>query len=307
MTGQLPPTTRQPTSEEELQAAWIGGPDLHNAPITLVDYDPAWPGLFEREDRRIRAALGDRVVRLEHTGSTSMPGLAAKPVIDMTLIVPDSSDEDSYVPDLEAVGYVLRIREPDWHEHRVFKGPTRTSTSTSFRRTRRNSSGWSAFATGSGRTTRIATSTNERSVSWLPGNGSTSSTMRTRRRRWSKRSSRGRGFRAAGRVERRRPVASHSCQIPTGVVLRTSRVALCNLERSAAFRLSVRGHPSHRNGGRTARSPHLSPPGLVNVNFEGGARQPSVGRRSGMRVDSGAAARYRPRTPMKRFYFRRPA
>ena len=123
MTGQLPPTTRQPTSEEELRAATIGEPELLNAPINLVDYDPAWPGLFALEDRRIRAALGDRVVRLEHTGSTSVPGLAAKPIIDMTLIVPDSSDENSYVGDLEAVGYVLRIREPDWYEHRVFKGP----------------------------------------------------------------------------------------------------------------------------------------------------------------------------------------
>src|SRR6266566_2893103 len=123
MPDQLPPTTRQPTSEEELRSAWIGEPELHNAPITRADYDPAWPDLFEREDLRIRAALGDRVVRLEHTGSTSVPGLAAKPTIDMTLIVSDSSDEGSYVPDLEAAGYVLRIREPDWHEHRVFKGP----------------------------------------------------------------------------------------------------------------------------------------------------------------------------------------
>jgi len=123
MSSQLPPTTRQPTSEEELQAAWIGGPVVHNAPIRLVDYDPAWPGLFVREDARIRVALGDRVVRLEHTGSTAVPGLAAKPCIDMTLIVPDSSDEPSYAPDLEAAGYVLWIREPDWHEHRVFKGP----------------------------------------------------------------------------------------------------------------------------------------------------------------------------------------
>ena len=60
---------------------------------------------------------------LEHTGSTSVPGLAAKPIIDITLAVPDSSDEDAYAPALEAAGYVLRIREPDWHEHRVFKGP----------------------------------------------------------------------------------------------------------------------------------------------------------------------------------------
>ena len=91
--------------------------------IELVDYDPAWPDLFAREAERIRAALGERVVLLEHTGSTSVPGLAAKPIIDMTLAVPDSSDEESYAPALEAAGYVLRIREPDWHEHRVFTGP----------------------------------------------------------------------------------------------------------------------------------------------------------------------------------------
>jgi len=63
------------------------------------------------------------VVRLEHTGSTSVPGLAAKPCIDMTLVVPDSSDESTYAPALEAAGYRLAIREPDWFEHRVFKGP----------------------------------------------------------------------------------------------------------------------------------------------------------------------------------------
>jgi GrpB-like predicted nucleotidyltransferase (UPF0157 family) len=123
MTSQLPPTTRKPTSEEEIRAYTVGELKPHDAPITIVDYDPSWPGLFDREDQRIRAALGDRVIQLEHTGSTSVPGLAAKPAIDMTLIVPDSSDEASYVPDLEAVGYRLWIREPHWHQHRVFKGP----------------------------------------------------------------------------------------------------------------------------------------------------------------------------------------
>jgi GrpB-like predicted nucleotidyltransferase (UPF0157 family) len=67
--------------------------------------------------------LGDRVVRLEHAGSTAVPGLPAKPIVDMVLEVPDSADERAYVPDMEAAGYVLRIREPEWFEHRVFKGP----------------------------------------------------------------------------------------------------------------------------------------------------------------------------------------
>ena len=110
-------------SDEELQAATIGVRLPHNAPIMLADYDPAWPALFEREARRIRDILGETVISLEHTGSTSVPGLAAKPIVDMTLIVPDSADEAAYVPQLEAAGYFLRIREPDWHEHRLLKGP----------------------------------------------------------------------------------------------------------------------------------------------------------------------------------------
>lgn len=115
----LPPVV----SDEELQSVTVGERKPHNAPITLADYDPAWPVLFEREARRIRRALGETVVRLEHTGSTSVPGLAAKPIIDITLIVPDSADEAAYVPLLEAVGYAMRIREPEWQEHRLLKGP----------------------------------------------------------------------------------------------------------------------------------------------------------------------------------------
>ena len=119
----LRPSDRQPTSDEEIQASTVGELKTHDAPVTLVDYDSAWPALYAREEDRIRGALGDRVVRIDHTGSTSVPGLAAKPIIDITLVVPDSSDEPSFVPPLEAAGYVLRIREPDWYEHRVLKGP----------------------------------------------------------------------------------------------------------------------------------------------------------------------------------------
>ena len=87
----------------------------------LVDYDDAWPVRFEREARRIRTALGTRALLLEHAGSTSVPGLVAKPIIDIVLAVPDSTDEDDYVPALEAEGYTLRIREPDWYEHRMLR------------------------------------------------------------------------------------------------------------------------------------------------------------------------------------------
>jgi len=100
-----------------------GTPTRVDGKIVLADYDPAWPALFEREAARIRSILGDDVRLLEHVGSTSIPGMAAKPVIDILLAVPDSSDEPSYIPRLEAAGYVLRIREPDWHEHRLCKGP----------------------------------------------------------------------------------------------------------------------------------------------------------------------------------------
>ncbi len=72
---------------------------------------------------RIRSILGDRVLAIEHTGSTSVPGLAAKPIIDIALVVPDTANESADVPDLEAAGYRLVIREPEWFEHRAFKGP----------------------------------------------------------------------------------------------------------------------------------------------------------------------------------------
>ena len=92
-------------------------------PIEIVEYDSEWPRLYAREEERIRSLLGDRVVRIEHAGSTSVPGLPAKPIVDIVLEVPNSADEPSYVPDLEAAGYRVVIREPEWLEHRVFKGP----------------------------------------------------------------------------------------------------------------------------------------------------------------------------------------
>jgi len=112
-----------PSREDELQAVTIGAPNRVDGPIVLAEYDPAWAVLYEREAERVHATLGSRVRLLEHAGSTSVPGLAAKSIIDMVLAVADSADEAAYVPQLESAGYVLRIREPDWHEHRLFKGP----------------------------------------------------------------------------------------------------------------------------------------------------------------------------------------
>jgi len=97
--------------------------EVLNKSIYLAPYDPEWPRLFEREAARIRAALGDRALLVEHVGSTSVPGLAAKPKIDIDLVVADTTDEAAYVPSMEAAGYVLHVREPGWHEHRFFRGP----------------------------------------------------------------------------------------------------------------------------------------------------------------------------------------
>ena len=91
--------------------------------IELSEPDRDWPLLFAREAERLRSILGNRIVLLEHVGSTSVPHLPAKPIIDITMELDDSADEPAYVPALEAAGYELRVREPDWFEHRLFKGP----------------------------------------------------------------------------------------------------------------------------------------------------------------------------------------
>jgi GrpB-like predicted nucleotidyltransferase (UPF0157 family) len=110
------------TPEEYMEEITIGPLERHDAPVALAEYDPAWPALYAAEERKIRRALSERALQVEHTGSTAIPGLAAKPIIDIVLVVEETTDEDAYVPDLEAEGYVLRAREPDWHEHRMLKG-----------------------------------------------------------------------------------------------------------------------------------------------------------------------------------------
>jgi len=102
-------------------ATALDGPERLTGRIEIRDYDPLWPLQFEGEAVRIRAALGASTLAVDHTGSTSVPGLAAKPIIDIVLVVADSAEESAYAPALIATGYRLVVREPDWFEHRMFK------------------------------------------------------------------------------------------------------------------------------------------------------------------------------------------
>ena len=113
----------RPEAEEEFHQAHVGPPPKKlNGPVALSEYDPSWPKLFAKERQRIQRVLGHEAISIEHVGSTSVLGLAAKPIIDILLVVHDSAEEAAYVPTLESIGYDLRIREPNWHEHRLLKG-----------------------------------------------------------------------------------------------------------------------------------------------------------------------------------------
>jgi GrpB-like predicted nucleotidyltransferase (UPF0157 family) len=108
--------------DDPLDGVLIGGRE--KVEIVVVDYDPTWPERFAELADTVRAALGARALRIEHIGSTSVPGLAAKPIIDMLVVVEDVAAEATYVPALEATGFRLRVREPD---HRMLRTPGRTA------------------------------------------------------------------------------------------------------------------------------------------------------------------------------------
>jgi GrpB-like predicted nucleotidyltransferase (UPF0157 family) len=99
----------------------IGG--VEKGQIILVDYNPRWPEKFRKHAEMIERALGTKALSIEHVGSTSVPMLASKPIIDILVVVEDSGDEANYLPALLEAGYVLRVREPDWHQHRMFRTP----------------------------------------------------------------------------------------------------------------------------------------------------------------------------------------
>ena len=99
---------------------WVNGA-APSADIAITGPDPDWPRHYDNLAGRIRAALGLRVLQLEHVGSTSVPGLAAKPVIDIDLTVADPGREEDYIPALETAGFRLVIREPWWYGHRCLR------------------------------------------------------------------------------------------------------------------------------------------------------------------------------------------
>lgn len=104
------------TRDAYLNEVLIGGRE--HVAITIVDYDQQWPQRFEDNAERVRQVLGGKALSVEHIGLTSVPGLAAKPIVDMLLTVADVADEAAYVPALESIGFVLRVREPG---HRMLR------------------------------------------------------------------------------------------------------------------------------------------------------------------------------------------
>src|SRR5579875_62226 len=113
-----------PAEEERFREHWIDPPPAIDGPVELAEHSPDWPAQYDHLATLIRATLGEQVLSLEHIGSTSVPGLTAKPIIDILLVVRDPARESEYVPPLEHAGFRLVLREPDWHEHHLFRrGP----------------------------------------------------------------------------------------------------------------------------------------------------------------------------------------
>ena len=109
-----------PAWDTGLDDALIGGREKPN--VFIAEYNPRWPARFDRERSQVRDALGAAALRIEHIGSTAVPGLAAKPIIDLLVTVEDPDADPTFVPAMESAGYELRVREPG---HRMFRTPAR--------------------------------------------------------------------------------------------------------------------------------------------------------------------------------------
>jgi len=113
------PTAREPRRPDVTTVELVGGVEKRD--LVLADYDSDWPQAYAEHQRRIHNAVGP-AVRVEHIGSTSVPGLAAKPIIDILVVVEDITAEEDYLDQLLDAGYELRVREPG---HRMVRTPAR--------------------------------------------------------------------------------------------------------------------------------------------------------------------------------------
>ena len=104
---------------EQMAAALVGEPPKKWQTIVIEDYDPAWADRFAAVSSLLSEVLGDLITGIEHVGSTSVPGLAAKPIIDIDLLLDETADESRYLPLLQRLGYRLVLREPWWYGHRM--------------------------------------------------------------------------------------------------------------------------------------------------------------------------------------------
>lgn len=110
-------------SNEPQEVGLIGG--MEKRDIVIEEYNNIWPELFEIQKKKICRVLGDAVLRIEHIGSTAVPGLSAKPIIDILIVLEKPQNEETYLPVLTQLGYELRVREPDFDEHRMMRTPER--------------------------------------------------------------------------------------------------------------------------------------------------------------------------------------
>jgi GrpB-like predicted nucleotidyltransferase (UPF0157 family) len=102
------------------ESPWVSGSESAER-VSILAADPTWADTYRGIARTVREALGTTAISIEHIGSTSVPGLDAKPIIDIDVIVRDPGDEQRYVPALERCGFDLIVREPWWYQHRCFR------------------------------------------------------------------------------------------------------------------------------------------------------------------------------------------
>jgi GrpB-like predicted nucleotidyltransferase (UPF0157 family) len=114
----MPPPERSGRRPDVTDVELVGGVERRD--LVIVDPDPSWPEVFAQHADRLRAALGLRARQIEHIGSTSVLGLAAKPIIDILATVDDITAEEDYLAPLLSAGYQLRVREPG---HRMVRTP----------------------------------------------------------------------------------------------------------------------------------------------------------------------------------------